>query len=109
MWWALFFGFIALMILVAMPLQTAGAVLGAVAGYYLGYTQIGEGAGVAGAILGFIGGIMIGSELRTTYLPDWQPSPGDAFALAGALCIAAIMLAGVFLVGTFIVQNWSVK
>lgn len=109
MGWALFLAFIALMILIAVPLQTAGAVLGALGGYYLGYTQFGEGAGVAFAILGFLGGIMIGSELRTTYLPNWKPGFDGALAGAFVVCLAAVVLGVILLVGSFIVGNWNVK
>lgn len=109
MWTVAFFAFVALVILIAAPLQTVGAVIGASVGYLVGYTQIGQGAGIAAGIIGFLAGVGLGNELHSKLMPNWKPGLDDAFAISVGVCIAAAGVALVLGLGAFILETWNVK
>jgi hypothetical protein len=85
MWTAGFIAFLALMIVIAAPLHTFCAVLCAFVGYQIGHTQIGQGAGIAAGVVGFLGGFLIGHVLHRKLIPNWTPGLDGAFALAIAV------------------------
>jgi len=109
MGWALFLGFVGLLILIAAPLQTVGAMIGAVVGYQFGYESTGQGAGIAFRIFGFLAGVGTGNALHAKFMPNWKPSGDDVLAYAILGCVAAAVLVGILLIGGFIANTWSVK
>lgn len=70
MWTAGFIAFLALMIVIAAQ---------------IGHTQIGQGAGIAAGVVGFLGGFLIGHVLHRKLIPNWTPGLDGAFALAIAV------------------------